>query len=166
MNLAKFSPDMRYRYALARNLGFHQEKGSVLFIMLNPSTATDTEDDPTIRRCIDFARRWGYGWMYVGNLSPLRATDPAELKTAGPEPKYACWQNIKSVRQMALKSDLVVCAWGNHGGLEDRDRLINFILSRSAISTMCFGVTKKGFPTHPLYMPKSIELTPYLRPEV
>ena len=164
-SFATFSPDGKYRYALARNLGFYGE-GRVLFIMLNPSTADAIQDDPTIRRCRDYAKQWDFGRMYVGNLSPLRATDPQDLKRAGPEPRSICMKNLKAIRDMARLSQLVVCAWGVHGGLESRDNLVNYTLSRAGISTLCLGTTNGGYPRHPLYLAKDTELEAYLRPEV
>ena len=158
--LAKFSVDGLYRYALARNLGMYGD-GRVTFVMLNPSTATELEDDPTIRRCIGYATQWGYGWMYVANLSPLRATDRAELKRAGPEPASVCWENIKHIRKTALNSNLVVCAWGIDGVLEGRDRFVNGVLARAGVKTMCFGLTAAGDPLHPLYLAKNRALIPY-----
>ena len=79
---AVFSPCERYRYKLWRVWDPARPLGCVMFLMLNPSTATDTEDDPTIRRCIGYARSWGYGGLYVGNLFAYRATDPADLRRA------------------------------------------------------------------------------------
>ena len=68
-----------------------------MFIMLNPSTADEHLNDPTVRRCMDFASRWGYGTLFVTNLSPLRATDPTELKAAGPEPEDVAEENQPGV---------------------------------------------------------------------
>ncbi len=119
MPLAKFSPDRRYRYILCRDLGF-QGEGRAMFTMLNPSTADEHRDDPTIRRCIRFARSWGYGWLYVTNLSPFRATDPAEMLAEGPEPPGVWDQNLDHIMSAAGSSELVIAAWGNHGSAEGR----------------------------------------------
>ena len=81
--------------------------------MLNPSTAYDKEDDKTIIRCINFAKDWGYGGLMVGNLFAYRTTYPKELfKTKNPEGK----DNLKRIKQMIKRSDLVICAWGNKQG--------------------------------------------------
>ena len=80
---AAFSPCGRYRYKLWRVWDPARPLGCVMFLMLNPSTATDNEDDPTIRRCIGYARSWGYGGLYVGNLFAYRATDPRRLAASG-----------------------------------------------------------------------------------
>tara|TARA_B100000902_G_C27016535_1_gene767481 strand:- start:68 stop:529 length:462 start_codon:yes stop_codon:yes gene_type:complete len=101
----------KYRYSLLRE--WNKSKGKVLFIMLNPSTADDKEDDKTIIRCINFAKDWGYGGLMVGNLFAYRTTYPKELfKTKNPEGK----DNLKRIKQMIKRSDLVICAWGNKQG--------------------------------------------------
>jgi len=101
----------KYRYKLVRE--WNKNKGRVLFIMLNPSTADDKEDDKTIIRCINFAKEWGYGGLMVGNLFAYRTTYPKELfKTKYPEGK----DNLKCIKQMINDADLVICAWGNNQG--------------------------------------------------
>ena len=101
----------KYRYSLVRE--WNKNKGKVLFIMLNPSTADDKEDDNTIIRCINFAKDWGYGGLMVGNLFAYRTTYPKELfKTKEPEGK----ENLKYIKQMIKDADLVICAWGNNQG--------------------------------------------------
>ena len=84
---AKFSADRKYRYLLTRQLGFGD--GAVMFLMLNPSTADESHDDSTIRRCINFGKAWGYGWLYVCNLSPFRSPDPRHVVAYGTEPAGA-----------------------------------------------------------------------------
>ena len=124
--------------------------------MLNPSTADGETDDPTIRRCIKFANTWGYGWLHVVNLSPLRATDPRELLRAGPEPEDVWLENLATVVATAEASDLVVAAWGVHGAVEDRaDRVLAALDGRWRI--YCLGLTKEGHPRHPLYLRKDAE---------
>ena len=114
MSDATFSPCKVYRYSLTR--GF-DDGPACNFLMLNPSTATATEDDPTIRRCIGFAKGWGYGVLYVTNLFALRATDPRELykhaEPVGPD-------NDRCILTAATGSQLVVAAWGVHGAHRDR----------------------------------------------
>ena len=80
---AFISPCERYRHALGRH--WDNDKGFVLFIMLNPSTADAQQDDPTIRRCMDFAKRWGFGGIEACNLFDWRATDPKAV----PRSKFA-----------------------------------------------------------------------------
>ncbi len=81
-NAATLSADRIYRYTLTREVDMFGNGEAAMFLMLNPSTADETEDDPTIRRCIGFARRWGYSTLHVANLFAFRATSPADLKMA------------------------------------------------------------------------------------
>ena len=156
---ARFSPDRQYRYLLTRDLGFPGE-GSVMFIMLNPSTADEHQDDPTIRRCISFGKAWGFKTLYVTNLSPLRATDPKVLLAAGMEPDEVWHKNLETIRDRAMNCRLVVAAWGVHGMAEGR---ANRVLSELAPlkDVRCLGVTKDGHPRHPLYVPSGTEPRPY-----
>ena len=94
--VATWSEDRKYRYSLIRRSGFVGDS-MVLFIMLNPSTADEDNNDPTIRRCVGFANRWGYDWLYICNLSPLRSTDPKGMIAAGPEPKYIECANLCTI---------------------------------------------------------------------
>ena len=145
---AIFSEDRRYRYFLQRRVSFGDSR--VMFLMLNPSTAGEETDDPTIRRCVGFARTWGYGWLMVCNLSPLRATDPAELKKAGPELDEAWKTNINVILHAADLADLVVAAYGAYGLWEDRGRRVLEEVQQAGHRVHCLGVTKEGHPRHPV----------------
>ena len=143
----------RYRYSLSRPLpgGDH---GPVLFIMLNPSTADETEDDPTIRRCLGFARAWGREKLLVGNLFALRATDPRELSRAS-QPigeDFAGERNNEWLIAMAEDVDLVIAAWGVHGALFERGRKVREMLAVRGVQLHHLGLTKAGHPRHPLYL--------------
>ena len=113
----------RYRYKLTRT--WDEDKGKVLFIMLNPSTANHIQNDLTTIRCINFAEKWGYGGIMIGNIYPFRAKRPKDLKKWLNEGHdYAFWKsgdnNRNCVEEMAEKADLIVCAWGsNHPGIPD-----------------------------------------------
>jgi len=137
----------RYRYRLSRQWG---DDRSVLFIMLNPSVANHEIDDPTIRRCIGFAKAWGFGGLRVGNLFAYRATDPAALKAVsdpcGPE-------NSWHLLLMAKGSDTTVCAWGRRGEWRSRDRAVVELLCRAGIRPMMLAKPDKHYPMHPLYLP-------------
>ena len=157
---AKFSDCEQYRYELWRI--WDHEKPRVLFIMLNPSTADDCNDDPTIRRCIGFAKRYGFGGLHVCNLFALRATNPQELYQAnnpyGPDNHY-------HVRKVAILqcNKSVICAWGNHGSLHGAgDNMLwnfkNLWGVDGGVKARCFGLTKKGQPKHPLYLKSNEEL--------
>ena len=111
-----------YRYELHRE--WDKKKGKVLFIMLNPSTADGNEDDLTTIRCINFAKKWGYGGLMIGNIYPFRAKRPKDLRkwtnNCGREEYKALFENMDYVRDMARQADVVICAWGcNHPGMPD-----------------------------------------------
>mgnify|MGYP002133234169 CR=1 FL=1 len=147
---ATFSPCKVYRYSLTR--GF-DDGPACNFLMLNPSTATATEDDPTIRRCIGFAKGWGYGVLYVTNLFALRATDPRELykhaEPVGPD-------NDRCILTAATGSQLVVAAWGVHGAHRDRGADVARLIRKAGVKLHCLGTTKDGHPRHPLYLPAAL----------
>ena len=163
---ARFSPDRKYRYLLTRAFPVEYSGGLRLvvnFIMMNPSTADEKADDPTIRRCIGFARAWGYTDLNITNLSPFQATDPKELREAGPEPDDVWQENIGVILDMICASDGVVAAWGVHGAIDVRaDRVVAAIVEAIPdVRLTCLGVTKEGHPRHPLYLPSDVARTPY-----
>ena len=159
---AKISDCSHYRYFLTRI--WCQESGLVNFIMLNPSTADAEKDDPTIRRCMGFARSWGYGGIAVTNLFAYRTTSPKTLKEAfwthglhGPKHPY----NADTLVSMAKRSAVVICAWGNHGEFEDAGHNTRSMLKGSGIKPHYLRLTKSGEPAHPLYLPKNLEPIPW-----
>ena len=147
---ATFSPDRLYRYTLQRRVSL--DPGICAFCMLNPSTADEEQDDPTIRRCMGFARAWGYGTLLVVNLFALRATDPRALKEAiypvGPN-------NNQAIRDAVGRADRFVMAWGNGGTLYGRADTVRVLINLSQHVVYDLGTTKAGEPRHPLYIPKS-----------
>lgn len=140
-----------YRYDLHRRWG--DAGAPVCWVMLNPSTADATIDDPTIRRCIGFTRSWGYNSLTVVNLWALRATDPIELaKHSSPQGPL----NAAIVEHHVACSSLIVLAWGAHKPSKllreppvDIDRMIRK-WRRTAVFNL--GTTKDGSPRHPLYV--------------
>lgn len=149
---AHFSDCRTWRYQLWRI--WDPSKRSILFIGLNPSTADETQDDPTIRKCIGFAKRWGYGSYLMCNLYGFRSTDPRGLKTIadpiGPG-------NDEGIKEFIKAAATVVVAWGCHKGIKDRaDAVLKLIPD-----PQCLRVTDGGYPGHPLYIPYSRELQPY-----
>lgn len=148
---ATLSPCRAYRYDLWRR--WSTDKGYVMFIGLNPSTADETNDDPTIRRCIDFAKRWGFGELCMANLFAFRATQPRDMKAAadpvGPD-------NNRSLQTLADGASIIIAAWGKDGTYQGRDKQVLKMLPR----LHCLKQNKDGTPAHPLYL-KS-ELTPYI----
>ena len=138
-----------YRYWLSRPRRIeHPGKGTALFIMLNPSTADATLDDPTIRRCRRFADEWDCNGVTVANLYALRATDPAELwrhpDPVGPD-------NDMHLCRLLREYGDAVCAWGANA---KPDRVADFmkIAAESGARLWCLATTKHGAPRHPLYL--------------
>jgi hypothetical protein len=147
---AIISPCGNYRYALYRPIpGVSRKHLPVLFIMLNPSTADAVKDDPTIRRCIGFADRLGGSELTVVNLFALRATDPGELLTAadpvGPRNDEFLLEEIARHRSKEVPG-IILCAWGANPMAVKRQHAIKGDFH-------CLGLTKKGAPKHPLYLP-------------
>jgi hypothetical protein len=167
---AVFSPCGRYRYLLTRRLcesnSEHERTQDMVatFIMLNPSTADATRNDPTIRRCIGFAQRWGCGRLQVLNLFAVRATLPQAMKQAddpvGPDNRKWFAQML---RVAPRESHLVVCAWGVHGAFRAQDHVVLGWLHELGIASFALGVTRDGHPRHPLYLPYSTGLVQYTR---
>lgn len=153
---AEISPCGKYRYSLKRR--WHAAQPSVNFVMLNPSTADATIDDPTVRKCIVYAKAWGYGGIVVTNLFALRATDPRELKRT---PFPVGERNNDHLYTEALNAGLVVCAWGNHGDYQFRCDDVGTMLHRHGVVPHALRVTKKGQPEHPLYLPGDLKPQPY-----
>jgi hypothetical protein len=142
---AIISPDQTYRYALTRDWG--NTGHTVTWVMLNPSTADADHDDPTIRRCIGFARQWGYDAIKVVNLYALRSTDPGNL-----------WRT--HIRRCMEQADLTVAAWGTKAR-PDRVAQFTQLAQDAATNPVCLGLTQNGSPRHPLYVPKTTQLVPY-----
>ena len=145
-----------YRYWLHRDMGKFGKSGLV-FVMLNPSTATATIDDPTIRRCMGFAADWGYRKLTVVNLFAMRATKPKDLIEAGV--RAIGRRNDEVLRRTALLPGPVVAAWGNHGSHLGRATEVLRIIQ----SPVSFGLTNEGQPRHPLYVPRGSKAHHVLR---
>ena len=144
---AEFSPCRTYRYVLRRTWSAGPAVG---FILLNPSTADETENDPTIRRCIGYAKAWGYGSLVLGNLFALRSTDPKGLRqVADPVgPDNDDWL-LRIAKEAGGK---VICGWGNHGALNGRGRAVAVNLAAAGVRPLALTVTTDGSPGHPLYL--------------
>ena len=151
---AIFSPCNQYRYSLSR--AWNLNKKSALFIGLNPSTADEKVDDPTIRRCINYAKNWGYGGFLMVNLFAYRTTLPSNLKKV----KYPVGKdNDKYIVILSKKADITVAAWGNNGNLYSRDKQVLSLVA----NLMCLKINKSGQPAHPLYLKKGLKLTKFAR---
>jgi hypothetical protein len=147
----------RYRYALGRRWATGAE---ALFIMLNPSTADATVDDPTLRRCIGFARREGCGAVRTVNLFAWRATAPRDLIAARDAGENIVGPRATALirRAMAECDGPVIAAWGAHGAAAERG---DAVLRLSRRPLHCLGVTGKGHPRHPLYVRADAPLLPF-----
>jgi len=157
---------LTYRYHLSRSLPWNLfSKGTVLFVMLNPSTADEFLDDPTIRRCIGFAKSWGYSYLLVGNLFGMRATDPRELGAAIERDGWAAAvgpDNDKTVLDLAGQASLVVCAWGASEHAASRSyQLVEQLQAAAPGGLFCASKTQDGHPSHPLYLPSGVNPTPW-----
>ncbi|MEX3933462.1 DUF1643 domain-containing protein [Paraburkholderia phymatum] len=146
---AIISPCGQYRYLLMRHAeSMSPTKSTALFVMLNPSTADATLDDPTIRRCRGFARLWDCNGLAAANLYALRSTDPAAL-WSHPDPVGP--DNDDYLRNLARECGLVVCAWGSNAKAE-RAAHVASILTDAGARLWCLGTTNDGSPRHPLYV--------------
>jgi hypothetical protein len=158
---AILSPCGTYRYQLTRWWG---RGAPMTFIMLNPSTADGEVDDPTIRRCMSFARRDGYSGIVVVNLYALRATDPREIDRH-PDPDGPC--NLAYLEEAAQVSGErgypLVCAWGTRGG--HHGRFVAELLAGQGGNLQCLGTTLEGHPRHPLYVAANQPLERFLPPD-
>lgn len=159
---AALSPCGAYRYWLSREWPDGNGK-QVCFLMLNPSTADHTVDDPTIRRCMGFAKRWGYQRLVVRNLFSLRATDPktllAHADPVGPAGDEAI--------QMVKASDLVVAAWGAMKAdlvVKRERRVVSMMSHPQLVAMMCLEYTGGLKPKHPLYVKATADLLPWPPP--
>lgn len=144
-----------YRYALWRDHVSLLNKGCVLFVMLNPSTADASKDDQTIRRCRGYVERWGYGRLAVANLYAFRATDPRGLHDAedpvGPD-------NDEWIERLADEADRIIVAWGaDVGPIRDRPERVAHQLGE----VEALGLTVSGQPRHPLFVRANAEPTPW-----
>lgn len=151
---AIFSPCRTWRYQLWRE--WDKSKHKIMFVGLNPSTADETKDDPTVRRCINYAKAWGFGGMFMMNIFAFRATDPQDMKAVhlpiGPE-------NDAYLLRTAAMSPLLIAAWGTHGVYRDRGNQVIELLDEK-FRLYCMGKTKDGFPKHPLYLRKDVCIEP------
>lgn len=175
LGLAVFSPCERYRYWLDRRIeqldfglvgnAMQLHRGSTaVFVMLNPSTADADQNDPTVRRCIGFAQRWGCTRLVVTNAFALRSTDPRALYKADDPVGPRNLEAIKTAVEVARGEGdgPIVVAWGSHGGLHDHDETVLGWIEAAGGQPLCLGTTARGnYPRHPLYLENTAQLRPY-----
>jgi hypothetical protein len=144
-----------YRYSLYRE--WQANAPRLAFVMLNPSTADAQRNDATIRRCLGFAHRWGYGALEVVNLFAYRTPKPDVLRTVE---HPVGTDNDRYLIAAATRADCLVIGWGNWGRLQGRDRIVLTLLSQQA-DLYCLGINQSGQPKHPLYVKNALDLIPY-----
>jgi hypothetical protein len=150
---ADLSADRKFRYRLWRRWGSGLD---MAVIGVNPSTADENEDDATIRRCVGFARREGYGGLLMLNLFAYRATDPKDLERAG-WPMGAA--NLEHIIVSCAAAGVVVAAWGDLAPLGTAQR-VRANLHAAGVKLWCWGRTKSGAPRHPSRLPNTAKLEP------
>ena len=142
---AEFSIDKKERYSLKRE--WDKSKNKILYIMLNPSFADDKDDDPTIRRLINFTKKFNSGGFLVGNIFTTITPNPKELdKSKGMSDK-----NFEELIKLINKVDQIVYAWGS--SIEEPQ-----LLKKLVLNPKCFGKNLNGTPKHPLYLPSQTNL--------
>lgn len=157
----------KYRYTLWRDWDMDPVTGCTddakdlnsyaMFIGLNPSTADETQDDPTIRKCIGFAKRWGFAGLMMTNLFAFRATQPKDMKRAeNPSGE----DNQHHLLQCASAAGIIVAAWGKNGRYRNQDLTVTQWLGSIGAQLHCLRKNGDGSPEHPLYVP--YEVTPIL----
>jgi len=146
-SVAVYSDCERYRYELTRT--WDPAGPKALFVMLNPSTATEVQNDPTVERCERRARTLGFGAFRVTNIFAWRDTDPKKMRAAadpvGPE-------NDAAISEGARWADRVICAWGTHGEHLGRGPAVEALLRATELPLYHLGLSKAGHPKHPLYI--------------
>ncbi len=146
---ATFSECKSYRYQLWRQWAY--EGRWAHFCMLNPSTADHEVEDPTVSRCIQYAKDNGYAGTYITNLFAFRSTDPKALYS---HPNPVGPDNDAAIIDAYECSSMTICAWGTHGALHDRGEQV---LKMLGPGVCCLKLTKDGFPGHPLYLKRDLK---------
>jgi hypothetical protein len=144
---AVYSDCERYRYLLTRT--WDPAGTRALFVMLNPSTATEVQNDPTVERCERRARALGFGAFRVTNIFAWRDTDPKAMRAAADPVGPA---NDAAILDSCPWADRIICAWGSHGAHLDRGPTVERLLRGAGHPLFHLGLTKHGHPRHPLYI--------------
>ena len=159
-SVAVYSDCEAYRYLLTRV--WDDALPRALFVMLNPSTATEVQNDPTVERCERRARALGFGAFRVTNIFAYRATDPRAMRAVadpvGPENDAAIRGSLDWAGGAA---DRIVCAWGTHGAHLGRGAAVERLLRESGRDLHHLGLTAAGAPKHPLYIGYAQPLQPW-----
>ena len=158
---AVYSPCERYRYLLTRE--WDAGGARALFVMLNPSTATEVQNDPTVERCERRARALGFGAFRVTNIFAFRATDPRVMRA---EADPVGQGNDAAIASSAAEwirgdTDRIVCAWGTHGAHLNRGPEVEALLRGTGRPLFHLGLSKAGHPKHPLYIGYAVQPEPW-----
>lgn len=166
---AIFSADRVWRYALWRK--WDSSLPPLMVVGLNPSTADETVDDPTVRRCLGYAREWGFGSLRMLNAFSYRATDPSDMFEALAHMKPSVMNASNAVNLDYLETlawatvkqnGAVLAAWGNHGAWMGQDALVTEAITRKGVGVACLGKTNTGQPKHPLYLRRDAKPVAFL----
>jgi len=159
---AVFSPDRAYRYALGRSIELdmlqQESPGYVLWVMLNPSAASESNPDNTMKRCVGFTRSWCYTKMVIVNLYAVVSTDASLLRR---HESPIGLHNNHFIAEYAKDAALIVCAWGDKNPSFQRAREVTNLLAASAPTVNCLGVSLMGNPRHPLMLPGDLVPVPF-----
>lgn len=157
---AYFSEDRVYRYRL--DIWWSNRNPARLnFIMLNPSTADEVDNDPTVERCERRARMWGFGGVIITNLFAYRSTDPQTLygldriKAIG-NVFRGHYTNNDHILTACIDSDMTIAGWGQHGKLHGRDKEVKDFLLSMGVDLYYLRLANNGSPYHPLYLPYTL----------
>lgn len=153
---AIYSDCERYRYQLTRTWDPAGQK--VLFVMLNPSTATEVQNDPTVERCERRARTLGFGAFRVCNIFAWRDTDPRQMRRAADPVGPA---NDDAIVEGCDWADRIVCAWGTHGAHMNRGPQVEQLMRATGQPLFHLGLSKAGHPKHPLYIGYAVQPEPW-----
>ncbi len=161
-SFAIYSNCEKYRYALTRV--WEPDQSRVLFVMLNPSTATEVQNDPTVERCERRARALRFGAFRVCNIFAWRATDPRNMRAQSDPVGPA---NDDAILEGCDWADMIVCAWGTHAEHLRRGPEVERLMRKTGLPLKHLGLSKAGHPKHPLYIGYSVqpEFWPSSKPE-
>lgn len=154
---AIYSPCEKYRYELTRV--WEEDGRKAVFVMLNPSTATEVQNDPTVERCERRARALGFGAFRVCNIFAWRETDPKLMRSQADPVGEG---NDAAILEACAWADQVVCAWGAHGAYLDRGPAVEALIRGTKVQPYHLGLTKAGHPKHPLYLSYSQQPEPWV----
>ena len=160
----EFSSCRRYRYVWRCDFSGKFGAAPLVVIGLNPSTADEDTRDPTVTRCINYAKAWGFGTLWMLNLFAYRATDPKVMREAADPigPRNGEVLLTECAEAFHLRAGMILCAWGNGGTYRDRARDVCRLLDQNArVEMHALRVTKANQPQHPLYLPGDLKPFPY-----